>query len=56
MDNLSDVSLEDEILDSANLFSDPESEWDVEKDLEQVEMSKSPDSRPEVDQPSTSLL
>lgn len=55
MDNLSDISLEDEILDSANIFSDPESEWD-EKDSEQVEMSKSPDSRPEVDQPSTSLL
>lgn len=55
MDNLSDVS-EDEILNSANIFSDPESEWEVEKDQEQVEVSKSPDSRPEVDQPSTSLL
>lgn len=55
MENLSDVSLDD-ILDSANIFSDPESEWDVEKDSEQVEISKSPDSRPEVDQPSTNLL
>ncbi|KAL6258538.1 hypothetical protein P5V15_010495 [Pogonomyrmex californicus] len=55
MENLSDVSI-DEILDSANIFSDPESEWEVEKDQEQVEMPKSPDSRPEVDQPSTSLL
>ncbi|XP_011694955.1 PREDICTED: patatin-like phospholipase domain-containing protein 3 isoform X2 [Wasmannia auropunctata] len=55
-ENLSDVSFEDEILDSANIFSDPESEWEVEKDPEQVEVSKSPDSRPEVDQPSTSLL
>ncbi|XP_011873846.1 PREDICTED: patatin-like phospholipase domain-containing protein 3 isoform X1 [Vollenhovia emeryi] len=55
MENLSDISL-DEILDSANIFSDPESEWDVEKDSEQVEVSKSPDSRPEVDQPSTSML
>ncbi|XP_024883634.1 patatin-like phospholipase domain-containing protein 3 isoform X3 [Temnothorax curvispinosus] len=56
MENLSDVSLEDDILDSANIFSDPESEWDMEKDPEQAEVSKSPDSRPEVDQPSTSLL
>ncbi|XP_011645159.1 patatin-like phospholipase domain-containing protein 3 isoform X1 [Pogonomyrmex barbatus] len=55
MENLSDVSI-DEILNSANIFSDPESEWEVEKDQEQVEMPKSPDSRPEVDQPSTSLL
>ncbi|XP_072747421.1 1-acylglycerol-3-phosphate O-acyltransferase Pnpla3-like isoform X3 [Anoplolepis gracilipes] len=53
MENLSDVSLEDEILDSANIFSDPESEWEIEK--EQAEPPKSPDSRPEVDQPSTSL-
>ncbi|EGI67348.1 Patatin-like phospholipase domain-containing protein 2 [Acromyrmex echinatior] len=56
MENLSDVSVEDDILDSANIFSDPESEWEVEKNPEQAEMSKSPDSRPEVDQPSTSLL
>ncbi|KYQ50948.1 Patatin-like phospholipase domain-containing protein 2 [Trachymyrmex zeteki] len=58
MENLSDVSVEDEILDSANIFSDPESEWEVEKNREQVEreVPKSPDSRPEVDQPSTSLL
>lgn len=54
MENLSDASLEDEILNSANIFSDPESEWEMEK--EQQEMPKSPDSRPEVDQPSTSLL
>ncbi|XP_018339221.1 PREDICTED: patatin-like phospholipase domain-containing protein 3 isoform X2 [Trachymyrmex septentrionalis] len=56
MENLSDVSVEDDILDNANIFSDPESEWEVEKNLEQAEMPKSPDSRPEVDQPSTSLL
>ncbi|RLU18498.1 hypothetical protein DMN91_008855 [Ooceraea biroi] len=54
MDNLSDASLGDDVLDSANIFSDPESEWEVEKDAEQVEAPKSPDSRPEVDQPSTS--
>jgi len=53
MDNLSDASLGDDILDSANIFSDPESEWEMEKDAEQVEAPKSPDSRPEVDQPST---
>ncbi|KAG5313569.1 PLPL2 protein, partial [Pseudoatta argentina] len=56
MENLSDVSVEDDILDNANIFSDPESEWEVEKNPEQAETSKSPDSRPEVDQPSTSLL
>lgn len=56
MENLSDISLEDEILNSANIFSDPESEWEVEKDPEYIEVSKSPDSRPEVDQPSTSVL
>lgn len=54
MENLSDASLEDEILDNANIFSDPESEWEIEK--EQTETPKSPDSRPEVDQPSTNLL
>ncbi|XP_012056159.1 PREDICTED: patatin-like phospholipase domain-containing protein 3 [Atta cephalotes] len=56
MENLSDLSVEDDILDSANIFSDPESEWEVEKNLEQAEIFKSPDSRPEVDQPSTNLL
>jgi len=56
MENLSDLSVEDDILDSANIFSDPESEWEVEKNPEQAEILKSPDSRPEVDQPSTNLL
>lgn len=55
MENLSDISLEDEVLNSGNIFSDPESEWEVEKNTDQIEVSKSPDSRPEVDQPSTSL-
>lgn len=55
-ENLSDISLEDEVLNSGNIFSDPESEWEVEKNTEQIEAPKSPDSRPEVDQPSTSLL
>lgn len=54
IENFSDASLEDEILNSANIFSDPESEWEMEK--EETEEPKSPDSRPEVDQPSTSLL
>ncbi|XP_025262160.1 patatin-like phospholipase domain-containing protein 3 isoform X1 [Camponotus floridanus] len=54
IENLSDASLEDDILNSTNIFSDPESEWEMEK--EEVEALKSPDSRPEVDQPSTSLL
>ncbi|XP_012230679.1 1-acylglycerol-3-phosphate O-acyltransferase Pnpla3 isoform X1 [Linepithema humile] len=55
-ENLSDISLDDEVLNSGNIFSDPESEWEVEKNTEQTEVPKSPDSRPEVDQPSTSLL
>ncbi|XP_020278982.1 patatin-like phospholipase domain-containing protein 2 isoform X1 [Pseudomyrmex gracilis] len=55
VENLSDASL-DEILDSANIFSDPESEWEVDKNQEEIEEPKSPDSRPEVDQPSTNLV
>ncbi|XP_032671654.1 1-acylglycerol-3-phosphate O-acyltransferase Pnpla3 isoform X2 [Odontomachus brunneus] len=53
--NASVASLDD-ILDSPNMFSDPESEWEAEKGQEEVQTSKSPDSWPEVDQPSTKGL
>lgn len=55
LENLSDVSLEDDVPDNSNIFSDPESEWGMEKKPEQVQATKSPDSRPEVDQPSIKL-
>lgn len=50
--NTSVTSLDD-VLDNQNIFSDPESEWEAEQNLEQVQTSKSPDSWPEVDQSST---
>ncbi|XP_014478777.1 PREDICTED: patatin-like phospholipase domain-containing protein 3 isoform X2 [Dinoponera quadriceps] len=53
--NASVASLDD-ILDSPNMFSDPESEWEADEDQEKVQTSKSPDSWPEVDQPSTKSL
>lgn len=53
--NASIASLDD-ILDSPNMFSDPESEWEAEEGQEKVQTSKSPDSWPEVDQLSTKSL
>ncbi|XP_011136998.1 patatin-like phospholipase domain-containing protein 3 isoform X2 [Harpegnathos saltator] len=53
--NASVASLDD-ILDSPNMFSDPESEWEAEEGQQKVQTSKSPDSWPEVDQPSTKSL
>lgn len=53
--NASIASLDD-VLDSPNMFSDPESEWEAEGGQEKVQNSKSPDSWPEVDQPSTKSL
>ncbi|XP_043256181.1 patatin-like phospholipase domain-containing protein 2 isoform X1 [Colletes gigas] len=55
MENLSDISLEDDIIGGSNISSDPESEWAVSKDLPVVQVSSPPDSRPEVDQPSLNL-
>lgn len=55
IEDLSDISLEDDVLDGSNIFSDPESEWGVSKDAQEVQVSNPPDSRPEVDQPSLSI-
>ncbi|XP_014602624.1 PREDICTED: patatin-like phospholipase domain-containing protein 3 isoform X2 [Polistes canadensis] len=56
LENLSDISLDDDILDNPNIFSDPESEWGVEKSKQKEEqLYNPPDSRPEVDQPSLSI-
>ncbi|XP_024941602.1 patatin-like phospholipase domain-containing protein 2 isoform X2 [Cephus cinctus] len=54
MDDLSDISLEDDVLDGSNIFSDPESEWGMDKPHELLTPVNvtTPDSRPEVDQPS----
>lgn len=49
--DFSDISLEDDLLDGSNIFSDPESEWGVSKSSQEVDAAKPPDSRPEVDQP-----
>ncbi|XP_015431999.1 PREDICTED: LOW QUALITY PROTEIN: patatin-like phospholipase domain-containing protein 2 [Dufourea novaeangliae] len=38
-----------------NFQSDPESEWAVCRDLQAIQISSPPDSRPEVDQPSLSV-
>ncbi|KAI4472420.1 hypothetical protein M0802_016842 [Mischocyttarus mexicanus] len=61
LENLSDISLDDDLLDNSNIFSDPESEWEVEKNKQEEEQQQQqqpcnpPDSRPEVDQPSLSI-
>ncbi|XP_043487724.1 patatin-like phospholipase domain-containing protein 2 isoform X1 [Polistes fuscatus] len=56
LENLSDISLDDDILDNPNIFSDPESEWGMEKSKqEEQQLYNPPDSRPEVDQPSLSI-
>ncbi|KAK2586505.1 hypothetical protein KPH14_011400 [Odynerus spinipes] len=52
IENLSDISLDDDILDSSNIFSDPESEWGMGRSKEEQQICNPPDSRPEVDQPS----
>ncbi|XP_046748068.1 1-acylglycerol-3-phosphate O-acyltransferase Pnpla3 isoform X1 [Diprion similis] len=60
LEDLSDISLEDDFLDKegSNIFSDPESEWGMGKSavVQMEPISSPPDSRPEVDQPSTSNL
>lgn len=59
LENLSDISLDDDILDNSNIFSDPESEWGMEKSKQEQQQQQQPcnppDSRPEVDQPSLSI-
>ncbi|XP_043684206.1 patatin-like phospholipase domain-containing protein 2 isoform X2 [Vespula pensylvanica] len=55
LENLSDISLDDDILDNSNIFSDPESEWGMEKSKQEQQPCNPPDSRPEVDQPSLSI-
>lgn len=57
MEDLSDISFDDDLLDGSNLFSDPESEWGMEKNRDVMPAdlplppASPPDSRPEVDQP-----
>ncbi|XP_053995902.1 1-acylglycerol-3-phosphate O-acyltransferase Pnpla3 isoform X1 [Hylaeus anthracinus] len=55
MENLSDISIEDDIMGGSNISSDPESEWAVSKNQPVVQVSNPPDSRPEVDQSSLNL-
>ena len=58
-EELSNISIDDDddddVIDGSNIFSDPESEWGMEKSKDnQTSLSLIPstDSRPEVDQPS----
>ncbi|KAG7203828.1 hypothetical protein KM043_013841 [Ampulex compressa] len=55
IEDLSDISLEDDILDGANIFSDPESEWGMGNNAESAQSTIPRDSRPEVDQPSLNV-
>ena len=51
----SDISVDDDVIDGFNIFSDPESEWGVEESNKVqtiLPADTAADSRPEVDQPS----
>ncbi|XP_043268390.1 patatin-like phospholipase domain-containing protein 2 isoform X2 [Venturia canescens] len=60
LDGLSDTSYDDELFEGSNIFSDPESEWGMDKSHEVItvelplSIANPPDSRPEVDQPTLS--
>lgn len=50
-----DISIEEDVVDGCNIFSDPESEWGIESGKNQeifLALNSPVDSRPEVDQPS----
>ncbi|XP_026297020.1 1-acylglycerol-3-phosphate O-acyltransferase Pnpla3 isoform X2 [Apis mellifera] len=49
VENLSEISLEDDILGILNTSSDPESEWEISKELQTIKISKSSNTRLEVD-------
>ncbi|XP_006613807.1 1-acylglycerol-3-phosphate O-acyltransferase Pnpla3 isoform X3 [Apis dorsata] len=49
VENLSEMSLEDDILGILNTSSDPESEWEISKELQTIKISKSSNTRLEVD-------
>ncbi|XP_061932269.1 1-acylglycerol-3-phosphate O-acyltransferase Pnpla3 isoform X5 [Apis cerana] len=49
VENLSEMSLEDDILGILNTSSDPESEWEISKELQTIKISKSLNTRLEVD-------
>lgn len=51
----SDISIDEDVIDGFNIFSDPESEWGMEQSNNvqtSLPLNSSSDSRPEVDQPS----
>ncbi|XP_043473781.1 1-acylglycerol-3-phosphate O-acyltransferase Pnpla3 isoform X2 [Leptopilina heterotoma] len=53
-----DISIEEDVVDGSNIFSDPESEWGIENGKNQeIFLASNPpvDSRPEVDQPSVPI-
>ncbi|KOC66173.1 Patatin-like phospholipase domain-containing protein 2, partial [Habropoda laboriosa] len=49
MENLSEISLEDDMVGALNTSSDPESEWEINKDLQTIKISDSSNSRLEMD-------
>ncbi|XP_043800982.1 1-acylglycerol-3-phosphate O-acyltransferase Pnpla3 isoform X1 [Apis laboriosa] len=49
VENLSEMSLEDDILGILNTSSDPESEWEISKELQTIKISKSSNTRLELD-------
>ncbi|XP_076767153.1 brummer isoform X3 [Xylocopa sonorina] len=49
MENLSDISLEDNVLETLNISSDPESEWEIRKDLQTLKVGNPKNTRSEVD-------
>lgn len=53
-----DISIEEDVVDGSNIFSDPESEWGIDGIKNEVlfhTLNPSSDSRPEVDQPSVTI-
>ncbi|XP_034195034.1 brummer isoform X2 [Osmia lignaria lignaria] len=49
IENLSEISLEDDILGGLNTSSDPESEWEISKDLQTAKALSTPNTEIEMD-------
>ncbi|XP_012146690.1 brummer isoform X3 [Megachile rotundata] len=49
LENLSEISFEDDILGGLNTSSDPESEWEISKDFQTTKITSTPNSATEID-------
>lgn len=49
LENLSEISFEDDILGGLNTSSDPESEWEISKDFQTAKITSTPNSGTEMD-------